>query len=749
MVGAPRRLTLAIVLGVAALPSAVAFADDEAQAEKKARAARELTLDDVPEPFVPLNPRTSEDRDRIEALELFVSARVLEDQRRLPEAIKLLEKALKKDPESVAILSRLSRLNQSLGRLDEAVEYARRVGRLDPGDTRAIWLLVGYHLQKNDPRAVEGLLKGLLADPKLDPKSPGAVLANRILGDVEAEFFGKTKEAADAYAKVLEALDDRGTGPFSPADAQRIFRGDEAESYLRFGEVFLADKRFEPAVAAFRRGLASDPNHPQIPRLLAQAQLQAGRPAEALAALEPYLSKQPQGREPYESLAEILKALGREAEILPRLEAAAKTDRKNISLQFALAERLRQADRGDEADALLQELLKNQGDPQVFGPLSASLLKERKTDDLVKVIRDAVKKRQPGLDAIRPQIEAIAADPAYAGEVLDAAIRLYEAEPGQFGDEARAAFTFIANKAQKVDQLLALDRLAVRFDPDPQKYRELFADLFRNGHSEEATATLREMFEKYPNERNAQTVGFLSRSLLQAGKVEAALEAAREAGTLAPDDQDNLFLIGYLLGRVGKDREAAEHYQQILARFPNDEDVERQARLGLSAIYVNMEDFDKAEAELELLLERDPDDAGVNNDLGYLYADRGKNLEKAEAMIRKAVEEKPDESAYLDSLGWVLFKRDKPEEARVPLEKAAKSPGGDATILDHLGDVYYRLKEYDKAKESWTKAEESAAHSDPPDKRLASIRKKLEELESLLSSGQGGDVEGPPSDPQS
>ena len=74
-------------------------------------------------------------------------------------------------------------------------------------------------------------------------------------------------------------------------------------------------------------------------------------------------------------------------------------------------------------------------------------------------------------------------------------------------------------------------------------------------------------------------------------------------------------------------------------------------------VYVNLGDFSKGEAELETLLQRNPDEAGVNNDLGYLYADQGKNLEKAEAMIRKALREEPKNAAYLDSLGWVLFKR--------------------------------------------------------------------------------------------
>ena len=114
---------------------------------------------------------------------------------------------------------------------------------------------------------------------------------------------------------------------------------------------------------------------------------------------------------------------------------------------------------------------------------------------------------------------------------------------------------------------------------------------------------------------------------------------------------------------------------------------------------------------------RNPDEAGVNNDLGYLYAEQGKNLEKAEAMIRKAVEQEPDNFAYLDSLGWVLFKRGKAKEAVDPLEKAIKAQietiATDATVYEHLGDVYFQLHQTDKAKEAWKSAEKVAVESKP------------------------------------
>ena len=53
--------------------------------------------------------------------------------------------------------------------------------------------------------------------------------------------------------------------------------------------------------------------------------------------------------------------------------------------------------------------------------------------------------------------------------------------------------------------------------------------------------------------------------------------------------------------------------------------IATSGRSGLSVIYVNRGDFAMGEAELEALLDREHDDAGVNNDLGYLYADQGKN----------------------------------------------------------------------------------------------------------------------------
>ena len=126
------RLTSAfLATALPLLGACPALADDPPAAKgapKEAQAKGGRTLDDVPAPFVPLHPRTTEDRDRVEALRLFAASRALEDGHKLTDALALLEKARKLSPDSPAILRRLSRLNLVLGRNDQAIAVARRLG---------------------------------------------------------------------------------------------------------------------------------------------------------------------------------------------------------------------------------------------------------------------------------------------------------------------------------------------------------------------------------------------------------------------------------------------------------------------------------------------------------------------------------------------------------------------------------------------------------------------------------------------
>src|SRR4051812_707454 len=64
--------------------------------------------EDPPSLFVPLHPQTVEQRRQIEAVTDFSAARAFEHENLWSDAIELLEKALALEPDSAAILKRLS-----------------------------------------------------------------------------------------------------------------------------------------------------------------------------------------------------------------------------------------------------------------------------------------------------------------------------------------------------------------------------------------------------------------------------------------------------------------------------------------------------------------------------------------------------------------------------------------------------------------------------------------------------------------
>lgn len=725
-----------------------------------------LPGEDDPQPFVPLRPLTVEDRKRIDALRYFSSARALEKQRRWAEAIELLEKALAIDPDALPALRRLSRLYFVLGSTDKAIDSSRRALNADPSDTATLKLLVDYFaVRKNDPAAAEAILKEVLASPKLDEEAPARLLAYSELGQLYAGKLQQIEPAADAFAKVVDGLDRKAANTLSPADRTRILGEDEASAYMLYGQVFSLARRPELAVRSYQRGLVYNPDHPLLPLLLAQAFLDSDRGAEALETLEPILKRQPSGREAYELLAQILTKLGREDEILPRLEAAAAADSKNMSLQYALADRYRAAGQTEKADALYKALLAAQPDLRGFPPVFASLLKEKKTDDILRLFESAFGQLRR-LEPLKEQIDQLLADPEYANQVLDRGLEMLKADPPQLGRESWIVLTRIASDGEKLEKLVALQQAYLAKYPNPQVMREIADTLIRKKQYREAASVLEDLIGRYPDEKNARLLVFVSRLRAAAGQNDVAIEAAREAIKLEPNESDAISLLVSLLGQSGKFDEAIEltrkalkadpanpilavrlgvllsqsgkeddaigHFRDLLDQFPNNDELVRLARSQLSIIYTGRGDFAKGEAELEALLARDPDDPLVNNDLGYLYAEQGKNLDKAESMIRRAVEAEPDNAAYLDSLGWVLYKKGKVEEAVEPLEKAVKlleTP--DATIHDHLGDVYFQLKDWAKARAAWTEAEQVATKSLPPDKRLPEIRKKLQSLDKL------------------
>ena len=158
-------------------------------------------------------------------------------------------------------------------------------------------------------------------------------------------------------------------------------------------------------------------------------------------------------------------------------------------------------------------------------------------------------------------------------------------------------------------------------------------------------------------------------------------------------------LEGELLFQAGKVKPAL----QLLEKVVHSKNAKTQKKLYMQACsilalcYDKLGYSDKCIHLYENILAREPGNILMMNNLAYILAGQGKELQRAKKLAMKAVASEPVNGGYLDTLGWVLFRMGEYEKAREILEKAVELDPGEAEIPEHLSKVYEKLGKMQKA----------------------------------------------------
>ncbi|NBR62894.1 MAG: hypothetical protein EBT77_01015 [Verrucomicrobia bacterium] len=95
----------------------------------------------------------------------------------------------------------------------------------------------------------------------------------------------------------------------------------------------------------------------------------------------------------------------------------------------------------------------------------------------------------------------------------------------------------------------------------------------------------------------------------------------------------------------------------------------------------------RSEHALRRAIALQPDCHEAMNSLGYLWAERGRNLREARRLIDRALELDPGNPAYLDTLAWILFKSGDIASAEPILAEALGTLPDEPVLLEHYGDI--------------------------------------------------------------
>ena len=161
-----------------------------------------------------------------------------------------------------------------------------------------------------------------------------------------------------AIRRVNQALDHPDRFGIDQQTREHLLGKQPSECYEMFGEAFLLAGRFPEAEAAFRKADAAVPNEAVLKFNLARVAAGRNQAEEALAGLQPYFDRglTSEGSAPYQLLADVLKKLGKEGQLLDRLEKLHAAAPSNAPLSYFLAEQYLKAGRTDKAEPIFLDL---------------------------------------------------------------------------------------------------------------------------------------------------------------------------------------------------------------------------------------------------------------------------------------------------------------------------------------------------------------------------------------------------------
>jgi tetratricopeptide (TPR) repeat protein len=622
--------------------------------------------------------------------------------------------AAKLQPKSVEIAREQLKLHVLFGRYATAIRTAKEILATDPADTSTAQTLGQlYHDGNNFTEAVK-TLRTLAARPELaqNPARKFGVLADLVQACRATKDTINGEAALTALIALLQA--ERATLLSTPGlEDAKAYDRELARRHEQLGDALMARAKFAEAEAAYRQA-----NIARIDWNLAGVLIEQKRFAEAQLALERYLPNAGQTLEHFERYALVLNRQGSTEETVRKLQALTRKLPNRTALDWVIAGELLKANPADGITKY-QRLVSKTTDPEAMSRFVSAMREANRLDLLLDQLQaftvaaheDAIQRDANALERNRALVQAMKADSKLGLPLL----KIWTERAAGQHDDLNQLMIYFCERADQLDMVEKALR-AQQNGNSKTLPRAIFANLMAQRKWSEAVdfcdeATLR---------RNPMDLTnwpyFRVRPLLELGKGPEALQALNQAEKNAASPYDVVLERAHILTQLDRPTEALQTLDKLLKQT-DEKSFIRQARLYQAEAYNALKQYDKADAAYEMVLEDDPDDVLVLNNIAYHAADQGRRLAEAEEWIRRAIEAdqdamrrlgKPDAArgTYLDTLGWILFRRGKLAEAKAAFTEAKLSTdaGGDAVIWDHAGDVHFRLREYAEARKSWERA---------------------------------------------
>lgn len=559
-----------------------------------------------------------------------------------------------------------------------------------------------------------------------------------------AEQSGDAALQLDALRAALAYASLRGDRDLQAEWLERILAlaPDDLGTWARLADV--AERRGESAEAVYRRLLDARPDAAAPRALLARYLVANERAEEGVALLEQTVAD---GIEPplaLAALAEIAYENGRDDVADAAVERLQREFPGTPQAAIGLATRAMREGRPSDAAETLRKVLADREWPEGLAQLATAQLAAGDRVAAIQAI-DRALELAGGFwatgERIRLGIRAAQADwPA----VLQSARALETNGVALRSDERLAAITAAYETGRASAARTLLEAVVAEERPSAAAVL-LFAEREGPSQPERARALLETAQAESP--ADVRLTAAIIRLDLAAGETERAEQRLASAIAAAPDRPLPLLLLrARLLAAQGKLAEASDVVLDVLRADPNlhgaaplaaaiatgagrvervlDLLAERdradalgnEALEALARLQLQSGQRAAARASYEKLLVRSPSRPVAQNDLAYLLAEDGEELDRALDLARRAQRAQPNDPSFADTLGLVYLRRGLPDAAleqfRFALQSLHPEAPTRALFHHHEGLALAALGRDDEARESFEKTLALAPGSD-------------------------------------
>lgn len=260
---------------------------------------------------------------------------------------------------------------------------------------------------------------------------------------------------------------------------------------------------------------------------------------------------------------------------------------------------------------------------------------------------------------------------------------LYKANPKDPRSIVGVVETMASEK--RMDRAIDTMNQAVQAEPERRDLKLFLANLLvRDEKYDQAIQLYQMLLANDP--KSADLLLRLAETYRRKGDLTLAMDAFRRCSLAAPNDPTPLLQLGLLMEGTGRREQAQPIYEQIL--------------------------------------KIKPDHPVALNNLAYIKADQGVDLDQALTMAQRARQQQPSSLDFADTLGWIYIKKNLPEEAvNIFTDLVSRAPSN-PTFHYHYGMALRQKGDKSSARREL----DMAIKNNPPHEERLKIQEMLQQM---------------------